>query len=45
MLIVHNSQDKIVPFRMVETRYARENGDKELLEVNGKHIAALLDLP
>ncbi|OCQ23113.1 hypothetical protein A7985_03960 [Pseudoalteromonas luteoviolacea] len=45
MLIVHSSQDKVVPFSMAETLYAKANGEKELWEIKGKHIAAMIDLP
>ncbi|MDK2596808.1 alpha/beta hydrolase [Pseudoalteromonas obscura] len=45
MLIVHSSNDKIVPFHMAQTLYASANSEKQLWEIRGKHVAGLIDLP
>ncbi|KZN30011.1 hypothetical protein N480_03445 [Pseudoalteromonas luteoviolacea S2607] len=45
LLIVHSSQDKVVPFSMAKTLYARARSDKKLWEVKGKHVAAMIDYP
>ncbi len=44
-LIIHSSEDNVVPFTMAETLFVRAKGDKELWEVKGEHVAALVDKP
>jgi uncharacterized protein len=44
-LIIHSSEDKVVPFSMAETLFDRAKGDKELWEVKGEHVTTLVDKP
>ena len=45
VLIIHSSDDKVVPFSMAKKLYSNANDDKELWKVRGKHVAALIDSP
>lgn len=45
ILIIHSTDDKIVPFSMAETLFSKASGDKEIWKIKGKHMAALIDMP
>lgn len=44
-LIIHSSDDNTVPIEMAKVLFANAKGDKELWEVTGEHVAALIDMP
>lgn len=45
LLIIHSTDDKVVPFDMAKTLYANAKGNKQLWQTTGKHVAALIDEP
>lgn len=38
ILIIHSTEDKIIPFKMAKKLYKNANEPKELYEIKGKHI-------
>jgi uncharacterized protein len=42
ILIIHNNEDKVIPFEMGKKLFEKANEPKEFMEVKGEHIEALL---
>lgn len=38
VLIIHSTEDKIIPFKMAKKLYKNANQPKELYEIKGNHI-------
>ena len=43
VLIIHSSEDEVVPFRMGEKVYENANEPKEFWQIKGKHCYAIVD--
>ena len=45
LLIIHSTEDKVVPFSMAKTLQEKAKNNSELWQISGKHVAGLIDLP